>query len=356
MRGQRHHIPPLAAPAASRARSGFLLAGLCAWLGGSAGCAIPIRVTDLNKEIPRTTMPVAVRAGIDSMSDPEITRRVQRLLADPQMRAVQEALVAGLVDGTLATLSDKERAERIGALTTKAMTGILEGASRALSSGLGAATESALNGALDSALSPAHRRELESLLSELVAATVRAVVSGLRDAEVGNRLASAITEQVGPALGKALREDVAPGFAALLQNEELNRALGATAKMLGREMVLGATEALAQTQQPKTEGSLLSRITELAHEGARLFGSAAWLLVLIIIALIAWTLKLLAQSRSYREEAERRAVTTRFLAEATQVAQGKPWSEELICALQERIRAEEQAIAELRRPRRRSGP
>lgn len=357
MLGKEAPIRRLAASHTARAlRCGILIAGLGAGLGAGvgagAGCAVPIRIADLNKEIPRTTMPIAVRAGIDTMSDPETARRVQRLLADPQMRAVQEALVAGLVDGTLATLSDKERAERIGAMTMKAMTGLLQGASRELSAGLGAATQSALDGALDTALSPVHRRQLETLLTEIVVATIRAVAAGLREAEVGKHLSESITDQVGPALGKALREEVAPGFAALLQNEELNRALGATAKRLGRELVLGATEALAQTQQPKADGSLLSRITELAQQGARLFGSAAWLLILIIAALLAWTLKLLAQSRSYREEAERRAAMTRFLTEATKVAQGKPWSEELLSALQDHLRAEEQAIAELRAKKR----
>lgn len=351
MLGTSHRIHRLAAHDAPR----LLRCLVIGWLGASAACAIPIRIADLNKEIPRTTMPIAVRSGIDTMSDPETTRRVQRLLADPQMRAVQEALVAGLLDGTLATLSDKERAERIGALTTKAMTGILQGAARELSAGIGAVTQSAVDGALDTALSPTRRRDLERLLGEIIAATIRAVAAGLRDAEVGKKISGSITEQVGPALGKALRDDVAPGLAALLQNEELNRSLGATAKLLGRELVLGATEALAQTQQPKAEGSLLSRITELAHEGARLFGSAAWLLLLIIAALLAWTMKLLAQSRSYREEAERRAAMTRFLVEATKVAEGKPWSEELINGLQQRIRAEEQVIAEARRPKRSSG-
>ena len=330
---------------------GGLYGGLCGLL--SAGCAIPIRVTDLNKDIPKAAMPVAIRAGIDTMSDPETARRMQRLLADPEMRAIQQNLVAGLVDGTLATLSDKERADRIGALTTRALMGILGGASRELASGIAGVTQGAMNGALDAALNQNRQHDLEVLMSAVIAASIRAAANGLREAELGKNLTSFLTEELGPAVGKTMRKEVAPGLAVLLRNEELKGALGATARLLGREMVLGATEALAQTQQPREDGSLLARATELAHQGARLFGSAAWVLLLIIVALVVWTLKLLAQSRSYREEAERRAATVRLLAEATAVSEGKPWSEELIGALQERIRIEEKALAELRHARRR---
>ena len=319
---------------------------------GTYGCAVPIRMASINRDIPKETMPLLVRAGLDSMSDPETQRRVQSLLADPQMHAISRELVAGLVDGTLATLNETERAERISALTTRAMTGMLRGVTRELSSGVAEVTDSALA----AAMTPAHRREIEALLGAVVSTIFRAAAQGLQEAEIGKHLATAMTEQLGPALKQTMRDDVAPGLAELLKNEELNKALGATARTLGREMVLGATEALAQTQQPKDDGSLLSRATELAHQGARLFGSAAWLLLVVIIALLLWTLKLRAQAKNYREEADRRAVNSHFLAEASKISQGKPWSDELISALQERIRAEEEAIAELRQVKRGASP
>ena len=353
MPGPTLQVIPSCRQAAPRAKALFLLVtGLCGLVG--AGCAIPINVTDLNKDIPKAAMPIVIRSGLDTLSEPETTRRIQRLLADPELRAIQQNLVAGLLDGTLATLSDKERADRIGALTTRALMGVLGGASRELSAGINGVTQGAVSGALDAALTPGRQHELETLLTAVITACIRAAAQGLREAELGKSLTSFLTQELGPALGKSLRQDLAPGLAELLRNEELNRALGATARVLGREMVLGATEALAHTQPPREEGSVLSRVTELAHQGARLFGSAAWVLLLVILALGAWTLKLLAQSRSYREEADRRAATVRLLAEATEVSQGKPWSDDLIVALQERIRREEQTLAELRKAKRRS--
>lgn len=356
MPGPHQQDLPSRRQAAPRAAHFVLFVLFVAGLGGlgGAGCAIPINVTDLNKDIPKAAMPIAIRSGLDTMSEPETARRLQRLLADPELRAVQQNLVAGLLDGTLATLSDKERADRIGALTTRALMAVLGGASRELTAGIAGVTQGAMNGALDAALNQGRQHELETLLTAVIAASIRALVQGLREAELGKTLTAFLTEELGPALGKSVRQDAAPALAELLRNDELNRALGATARVLGREMVLGATEALAHAQPPREEGSLLSRVTELAHQGARLFGSAAWVLLLIILALGAWTLKLVAQSRSYREEADRRAATVRLLADATAIAQGKPWSDDLIAALQERIRREEQTLAELRQVKRRS--
>ena len=327
---------------------GVVLAGLWALLSPLGGCAIPIKVAELNKDIPKAAIPIVVDAGIDKMNDPLTQQRIKDLLSNPQMRAIEKDLVGGLVDSSMAALSDKERAERIGALATRAMAGIVQGAMHELGPALTDTTSGALNGAFDAALSPAHQRAFENLISGIVATTMHAAIKELQNADIGKNLASSITDQLGPALGKAMREQLAPSLAELLKNEELNRALGATARMMAREMVLGATEALAHTQQPREDGSLLSRATELAHQGARLFGSAAWLLLLIIVALVVWTLKLLSQSRQYREEADRRAASARLLSEATKAAEGKAWSDELIGVLKERISAEEEEIAQLR--------
>lgn len=320
----------------STSASLFLQFSGVGWLLGflvvtAVGCAVPIRIADIDRDVPKRMMPGLVRSGVDALSEPELQQRVQHLLNDPQVRAMQQAIVAGLVDGTVATLSDRERTERIGALVTQAVTGMLHGATRELGAGLTDATGSAL----DAALSPERRRAAEQLVSAVVLATFRAAAAGLREAELGKQL------------HKSLREDLAPGLAELLRNEELNQALGATARRLGREMVLGATDGLAQAQKPKDDGSLLAHATELAHQGARLFGTAAWLLVLIIVALLVWTLKLRAQARSYREETTRRAEAARLLSEASQAAAGKPWADELLAALQERMRLQEEAVAAL---------
>ena len=173
------------------AGSRFLAAGLLL-LSCMVGCAVPIRIADINRDVPHNTMPALVQSGVDTLSDPLTQKRLQRLLADPEVQAMQKALVAGLVDGTLATLSDRQRAERIGALATQAVTGILHGATRELGAGLSDATGSAV----DSALSPERRRALEGLITAVVMTTFRAAVQGLREAEFSKSLASAVTQDL----------------------------------------------------------------------------------------------------------------------------------------------------------------
>jgi hypothetical protein len=324
--------------------------------GATAGCMVPTRVAELDMKIPQNATPVAIQAGIEKMDDPVTQRRIQAMMARPEMRAVQRELVAGLVDGTLATLSEKERVERIEALTDKAMAGVLRQASYQLPAVAENASRHAVGGALDEALSPGRQEKLQATMHTLVATGMKSAAQGLREAEIGKTLSREMTDELGPAFQKSVRESVAPGAAEVLKNEELRRELGATARVLGREMVLGATEALNQQKEP-ADGSLLARLSAVAGQGAKLFGSAAWLLLLVIVALIVWIVKLVMQARQYRADAERRAATARLLEEVAKASKGKPWSDELLETVRHSLHDAEQlaeAEAAAKRSRRKS--
>ena len=327
---------------------GALTASLALCLG--TGCAAP--VAELSAEIPKAATPAVVEAGLDTLEDPNTRLRMARLLATPEMRAIQRELAAGLLDAALATLGEEERIARIDALTSRAVARMLRGAAREVPPLAASVTRGAVDGALDAALDPARSKALQRSVSDVVATTVRSAARGIDDAGIAKSVSSAMTEQIGPALEATLRDDVTPGLAATLGDERLHRALGATAHVLGREMVLGVTEALAQQKPPPASGSLLSRLTNVAQEGARLFGSAAWVLVALVVLLFAWIVKLLVQTRRYRADASRRIATAQLLEEAARATEGKPWSGELIGALQERVRAEEKALTELRAAKR----
>ncbi|MFO0591467.1 MAG: hypothetical protein U0441_28215 [Polyangiaceae bacterium] len=275
------------------------------------GCAAP--VSQISAEIPKKAMPAAIESGIDTMSNAATRRRLEQILASQEMRDLQRDIVAGLLDGTLNTLSDKDREERMSALTTRALTGTLRLLSAEVAP-LGAGlTRGAVNGALDAALNPARSEKIADQLGLVMGESVEAAAGAFKKAAVAKEISSAMTDDLGPAMKKTLAENVGPGLAAALQNEEFQRALGTTARTLGRELTLGVTEALAQQKPPPDTGSVLSSLTGLAHQGAQLFGSAAWLLVLVICALFAWIVKLLAQARRYRADADRRAQSARLL-------------------------------------------
>src|SRR5262249_20128317 len=155
--------------------------------------------------------------------------------------------------------------------------GVLRQASREVPVLAKTASRDAVSGALDEALSPWRREKMLDTLNALVSSGMQTAAQGLRDADVGGTLAREMTSKLGPAFKESVRDNVAPSAADVLRNEEIRRELGMTARVLGREMVLGATEALNEKREP-ADGSMLARMTHLTSEGARLFGSAAWLL------------------------------------------------------------------------------
>jgi hypothetical protein len=244
------------------------LAALSATL--CAGCAGP--VAELSAKIPKKAAPAAIQAGVSTLADPALRKEIAQILASPEMRDIHRELVAGIADG-----------------------------------------------ALDTAVAPERQKKLQRVTGALIGTSVRAVADGLAGAEIATGVSAAMTRQIGPALETTMRDDVGPGLASILGNEDLQRSLGATARVLGREVVLGATEALAQQKAPPEADSLLGRATGLARQGAALFGSAAWVLVLVIALLFAWIVKLLAQARRYRSEATRRIAATQPRAELREV-------------------------------------
>ncbi|WP_437674208.1 hypothetical protein [Sorangium sp. So ce131] len=324
------------------ARPGVLLtfATASALLLGAAGCAIPVRASSADPEVARSQTPAAIDAAIEKMDEAETKRRLERMMASPEMRAAQRQLIAGLIDGTLASLSEADRAARINALTTQYMRGVVQ---------------SAMDGALDGALSEDGKRELSRFTGSLLEVSVRQLKESLDEVDVGPSVSAALREQLGPALQVVIAENLGPGMTSVLGSEDFQRALGATARVLGREMVAGANEALVEIQQRsgRSQGeSTLSRLGDLADGGAQLVDMLSWFLGAVAVALGAWVAVLLVQRKRYRAETEQQA-RTRLLMEALEASEGKPWSEELLSALEERFRAEQEVdgAVQIRRAR-----
>lgn len=310
---------------------------------GVGGCSIPTRVTGVNPGIARQTTPAVIDEGLRKLDEAETKRRIEQMMASPEMKAVMQELIAGLVDGSLSTLSDEQRSARIAELTTHTLRKV---------------ARSAVEGALDGATSEEHQRSLRRFAGSLMAASIEQVKQSLDDAKLGTSVSSALSEQVGPAMEKALKENFAPGMAAMLANEEVTRALGATARVMGREMVLGANEALSEIQNKGTSSestSLFSRLSNLTRKGTQLVSTLTWTIGAVAVALAIWVARLLIQRKRVSTESEKRAETTRLLAAAIKASEGKPWSDELIQALEERFQTQEEAVLELRRARRKLG-
>lgn len=291
----------------------------------TSACMIPTKVAKVDLDIPRDATPVAIEAGLRAMNDPANQQRIQQMAASPEMKAAERELMAGMVDGSLAALNDSDRAARISALTSRYATGMLQSFSRDVAPQIGPAVSEVMRSAVRGAMSEAMKPENQLGLTT--------AVSG------------AITRDLGPALQKVISENIAVGIAEALQKDEVKRALGETAHVLGREMVLGVNEGLTQIQAAKKQGepSALGSLENLANKGSSLASVITWVLVAVILVLGGVLAKMLMQARKYRSAAEEQRAATRLMTEARKASAGKPWSGELIAALESRFAAGERA-------------
>ena len=287
----------------------------------TSACMIPTKVAKLDLDIPRDATPVAIEAGLRAMNDPANQQRIQQMVSSPEMKAVERELMSGMIDGSLAALSDTDRAERIGALTSRYATGMLQGFSRDVAPQIGPAVSEVMRTAVRGAMSEAMKPENQIGLST--------AISG------------AMTRDLGPALQKVISDNLAVGIAEALQKDEVKRALGETAHLLGREMVLGVNEGMTQIQEAKAKGepSALGSLTSLANKGSNIASVITWVLVGIVLVLGGVLAKLLMQARKYRSESDEQVAATRLLTEARKASEGKPWSAELIAALESQFPA-----------------
>src|SRR5689334_23049491 len=232
-----------------------------------AGCAIPTRVASLNLDIPRQATPVAIDSGLKAMDDPETKRRIEHMLASPEMKAIQRELMVGMLDGSLAALSEKDRADRIGALASQYTVGVLRGISKEVAPELAPAASEAIHSAMKEAMSEDNQRGMQRFVVSLAQASMQPIAKSFSDAKLSESAATAMTRDFGPAFQKVLRDNMGPGLAEVLKDESVRREIGATARVMGREMVLGANEAFGELKQnkPQNEGSLSSLLSTLAN-------------------------------------------------------------------------------------------
>jgi hypothetical protein len=287
----------------------------------TSACMIPTKVAKLDMDIPRDATPVAIEAGLRAMNDPANQARIQQMVSSPEMKAVERELVSGMVDGSLAALSETDRADRIGALTSRYATGMLQSFTRDVAPQIGPAISEMTRSAVRSAMAEAMKPENQTGISTAVS--------------------TAMTHDLGPALQKVISDNLAVGMAEALQKDEVKKALGETAHLLGREIVLGVNEGMTQIQEAKAKGepSALGSLGSLANKGSNIASGITWVLAAIVLVLGGVLVKLLMQARKYKSESEEQVAAARLMTEARKASEGKPWSDELIAALETQIPA-----------------
>jgi hypothetical protein len=86
---------------------------------GASGCAIPTRIQAVDPKVPRESTSIAMDAAVGEMEEAKTRRRIERVLASPEVKDAERELMAGMVDGSLAALSERDRGERVSAVTSR---------------------------------------------------------------------------------------------------------------------------------------------------------------------------------------------------------------------------------------------
>jgi len=260
--------------------------------GVASGCAgLPTQISKVNAEVPKQATAIALKQGIASAQEKENQQQMLALLSSPEVKGMQAQVVAGFLDGTLDALGSDGRASR-------------------LASQLGPIAAGVARNAIDT--------------------TLEQPVGGSGD--LGARMATALNEDLGPALQNVVRENVGQGAIAVLGDPEFSRAMGAVARSMGREAVLGANEAITEIQNREgaaQDTSTFGRVGTLAKKGAELAGTASIFLGVLVLALGVWAVKLVTQARRYRAESEQHAATAAALRDALRDPTGTPLSRNL---------------------------
>ena len=89
----------------------------------------------------------------------------------------------------------------------------------------------------------------------------------------------------------------------------------------------------------------LGNLGALASKGSNIASGITWVLVAVVLVLGALLVKLMMQARRYRSESEERVAATRLMNEARKASEGKPWSGELIAALESALSRPSQKAA-----------
>jgi hypothetical protein len=311
-------------------------------LAAASGCA------------PGITSPLTqgvVEGGIKSMDDRANQQRIAHVLASPEVRAAEEQLIAQILDGSLKSLTENQRAERLGQISGRFAGSLI----RSMSKDTSAAVRSVMDETMSSAMSEARQKDMARMVGAVVQATVRSAVDGVADADMGPRLSAALTNVLGPAIQRVMNENLGAGMADTLAREDVKRALGSTARLLGHELVVGVEEGLDERKHTTPQGGLVSNVSSLASQGATVGHIIVWVLlvalVIAVAALMHWVWVLVGRMRESQGDARLHEETTRVLAEAIRAAEGKPWSAELLESLEERFKDDDDAMLRIRAAR-----
>lgn len=255
------------------------------------------------EKLVRRAVPATIDETIGTFEDPEIQRRLKKLIDLPDVQEAARKLAQGLTSGALDGLTDEQRMAKARALSEEYVNALTRAVGKGLHADISPAVEGAVERtvqrALAAALSPKTRQDASALVGALTQRTVRALSESTRDdlgpalqtvleANLGPALQKVLEENLGPALGHVIAKDLTPAIRDALAGD-LAPAVGHFSREVSREVVLGVVDAIAAIEHDERlkdfNDRLWGRLNATINQGVRASEILAWILALIVLIL-----------------------------------------------------------------------
>lgn len=266
----------------------------------------------------------ATQSTVDQLAEPRTREVMAEFLSDPEVQGAARDISATIAGGIVDEVAQPERLERVGASLDDFLAVAAGSAGTRAAEAFAARSPEVTRAFLGAASTEQGRAQ--------VSAVAGAVTQG-----VARSLSQEIEREIGPAMREVIRTDISKAVAEGL-DDNVNEALGRTARTISREVVLGSQEALAELGS--REGSVLGGVRRSAKLGIGLFKLLSLLFGVGLIVLFALYLRTLLKERRFERVSEDREAALLLLASTIKVAHGRPWGAELRELLREEMRDE----------------
>ena len=263
------------------------------------------------EKVLRRAVPATIDETIGTFEDPEIQRRLKKLIDLPDVQEAARRLAQGLTSGALDGLTDEQRVAKARALSEE----YVQALTRAVGKGLHEEISPAVEGAVErtvaravaAALSPKTRQDASALVASLTRSTLKTFAESTRD-DVGPALQRVIEDNLGPALRKTIEKDLTPAVRDAMGGD-LAPAAAHLSREVSREVVLGVVDAFAAIEHDERLAEFRKKfwgdVRATIDQGIRASEILAWILALIVVILGLVLIRAVVIRRHLESERER---------------------------------------------------
>lgn len=275
------------------------------------------------EKVLRRAVPATIDETIGTFEDPDIQRRLKKLVDLPDVQEAARRLAQGLTSGALDGLTDEQRVAKARALSEEYVQALTRAVGKGLHEEISPAVEGAVERtvarALATALSPKTRQDASLLVESLTRRTLKTFAESTRDdvgpalqtvleANLGPALQRVIEDNLGPALRKTIEKDLTPAVRDAMGGD-LAPAAAHLSREVSREVVLGVVDAFAAIEHDERLAEFRKKfwgdVRATIDQGIRASEILAWILALIVVILGLVLIRAVVIRRHLEAERER---------------------------------------------------